>query len=44
MNLKFCIKYNPENQNLKKKAENIKKKIDNESWIDIEIDYIEIIK
>ena len=28
-NLKFCIKYNPENQNLKKKAENIKKKIDN---------------
>ena len=28
-NLKFCIKHNPENQNLKKKAENIKKKIDN---------------
>ena len=28
-NLKFCIKYNPENRNLKKKAENIKKKIDN---------------
>jgi len=28
-NLKFCIKYNPENQNLKKKAENIKKKNDN---------------
>ena len=28
-NLKFCTKYNPENQNLKKKAENIKKKIDN---------------
>ena len=28
-NLNFCIKYNPENQNLKKKAENIKKKIDN---------------
>ena len=28
-NLKFCIKYDPENQNLKKKAENIKKKIDN---------------
>ena len=28
-NLKFCIKYNPENQNLIKKAENIKKKIDN---------------
>ena len=28
-NLKFCIKYNPENQNLKKKAEDIKKKIDN---------------
>jgi len=28
-NLKFCIKYNPGNQNLKKKAENIKKKIDN---------------
>ena len=28
-NLKFCIKYNPENQNLKKKAENIKKRIDN---------------
>ena len=28
-NLKFCIKYNPENQNLKKKAENIKKKINN---------------
>ena len=28
-NLKFCIKYNPENQNLKKRAENIKKKIDN---------------
>ena len=25
-NLKFCIKYNPENRNLKKKAENIKKK------------------
>ena len=28
-NLKFCIKYNPENRNLKKKAETIKKKIDN---------------
>jgi len=28
-NLKFCIKYNPENRNLKKKAENIKKKINN---------------
>ena len=28
-NLKFCIKYNPEKRNLKKKAENIKKKIDN---------------
>ena len=28
-NLKFCIKYNPENKNLKKKAENIKKKINN---------------
>ena len=28
-NLKFCMKYNPENRNLKKKAENIKKKIDN---------------
>ena len=28
-NLKFCIKYNPENRNLKKKAENTKKKIDN---------------
>ena len=28
-NLKFCIKYNPENRNLKKKAKNIKKKIDN---------------
>ena len=26
-NLKFCIKYNPENRNLKKKAENIKKKL-----------------
>ena len=26
-NLKFCTKYNPENQNLKKKIENIKKKI-----------------
>jgi len=29
INLKFFIKYNPENRNLKKKAENIKKKIDN---------------
>jgi len=28
-NLKFCIKYNPENKNLKKKAEKKKKKIDN---------------
>ncbi len=28
-NLKFCIKYNSENQNLKKKAENIREKINN---------------
>ena len=28
-NFKFCIKYNPDNKNLKKKGENIKKKIDN---------------